>query len=97
MTESVNSPGSVIVDFELMMDDNPASPVTANDVVQAIRDAITNGEFGNLTVDPASVSADGMLPFEPAHEITVNFLNIRTPKTFVVITLKFEICGSTIE
>ena len=28
---------------------------------------------------------------------TVNFLNIRTPKTFVVITLKFELCGSTIE
>ena len=25
---------------------------------------------------------------------TVNFLNIRTPKTFVVITLKFELCGS---
>ena len=29
--------------------------------------------------------------------ITVNFLNIRTPKQFVVITLKFELCGSTIE
>ena len=28
---------------------------------------------------------------------TVNFLNIRTPKAFVVITLKFELCGSTIE
>ena len=28
---------------------------------------------------------------------TINFLNIRTPKTFVVITLKFELCGSTIE
>ena len=28
---------------------------------------------------------------------TVNFLNSRTPKTFVVITLKFELCGSTIE
>ena len=27
---------------------------------------------------------------------TVNFLNIRTPKKFVVITLKFELCGSTI-
>ena len=27
--------------------------------------------------------------------LTVNFLNIRTPKTFVVITLKFELCGST--
>ena len=30
-------------------------------------------------------------------DITVNFLNIRTPKKFVVITLKFELCGSTIE
>ena len=29
--------------------------------------------------------------------ITVNFLNIWTPKTFVVITLKFELSGSTIE
>ena len=29
--------------------------------------------------------------------ITVNFLNIRTPKKLVVITLKFELCGSTIE
>ena len=28
---------------------------------------------------------------------TVNFLNIRTPKTFVVFTLKFELCGSTLE
>ena len=28
---------------------------------------------------------------------TVNFLNIRTPKIFVVITLKFELCGFTIE
>ena len=28
---------------------------------------------------------------------TVNFLNIRTPKLFVVITLKFELCGSTTE
>ena len=28
---------------------------------------------------------------------TVNFLNIRTPKIFVVITLKFELCGSTIK
>ena len=24
---------------------------------------------------------------------TVNFLNIRTPKKFVVITLKLELCG----
>ena len=28
---------------------------------------------------------------------TINFLNIRTPKTFVVIALKFKLCGSTIE
>ena len=28
---------------------------------------------------------------------TVNFLNIRTPKKIVVITLKFELCGSTTE
>ena len=29
--------------------------------------------------------------------LTVNFLNIRTPKKFVVIALKFELCGPTIE
>ena len=29
--------------------------------------------------------------------LTIIFLNIRTPKTFVVITLKFELCGSTME
>ena len=28
--------------------------------------------------------------------LTVNFLNIRTPKKIVVITLKFEVCSSTI-
>ena len=28
---------------------------------------------------------------------TVNFLNIWTPKQIVVMTLKFELCGSTIE
>ena len=28
---------------------------------------------------------------------TENLLNIRTPKKIVVITLKFELCGSTIE
>ena len=35
------------------------------------------------------------VPFKLLH--TVNFLNIRTPKIFVVITLKFEKCGSSIE
>ena len=34
---------------------------------------------------------------EPSHGITVNFLNIWTPKKFVVITLKFELYGSIIE
>ena len=29
--------------------------------------------------------------------VDINFLNIRTSKKFVVITLKFELCGSTIE
>ena len=28
---------------------------------------------------------------------TVNVLNILTPQKFVVTTLKFELCGSTIE
>ena len=31
------------------------------------------------------------------NNFTVNFLNIQTPKTFVVITVKFGPCGSTIE
>ena len=34
---------------------------------------------------------------ETRPQYTVNFLNIRTPKKFVVITLKFELCGFTIE
>ena len=29
--------------------------------------------------------------------LTVNFLNIRTSKKIVVITLTFELCGSTIK
>ena len=29
--------------------------------------------------------------------LTVNFLIIQTPKKFVVITIKFELCGSNIE
>ena len=29
-------------------------------------------------------------------EVTLNFLNIRTPKNFVVITLKFEQCGCSL-
>ena len=37
------------------------------------------------------------LLFSLHRSITVNFLNIRTPKKFVVITLKFELCCSTIE
>ena len=28
---------------------------------------------------------------------TVNFLNLQTSQKFVIITLKFELCGSTIE
>ena len=38
-----------------------------------------------------------LLIFSPNWMFTVNFLNIRTPKIFVVITLKFELCGSIIE
>ena len=37
------------------------------------------------------------LPINKLSITTINFLNIRTPKQFVVITLKFELCGSTIE
>ena len=44
--------------------------------------------FRIFTVDPGSIAFA---------QTTVNFLNIQTPKKFVVITLKFELCGSTIE
>ena len=37
------------------------------------------------------------LLFKRFGRVIVNFLNIRTPKIFVVITLKFELCGSTME
>ena len=41
---------------------------------------------------------DGKYCFSLYHKThTVNFLNVRTPKKFVVITLKFELCGYTIE
>ena len=39
----------------------------------------------------------GNLSYYHVRETTVNFLNIRTPKKFVVITLKLKLCGSTIE
>ena len=43
-----------------------------------------------IQVEQLSVTAGRM-------HITVMFLSFRTPKTFVVITLKFELCGSTID
>ena len=43
--------------------------------------------FRIFTVDPGSIVFA---------QTTVNFLNILTLKIFVVITLKFELCGSTI-
>ena len=36
------------------------SDVTANGVTQAIQDAVNNGNFGNVTVETASVNVDGM-------------------------------------
>ena len=42
-------------------------------------------------------SLSPILQYSPEIRTTVNFLNIRTPKSFIVITLKFELCGSTIE
>ena len=37
------------------------------------------------------------IPVHSSIKTTVIFLNIRTPKKFVVITLKFDLCGFTIE
>ena len=37
------------------------------------------------------------VPLRLCYCITVNFLNIRTPKTFVVITLKVEQDGISLE
>ena len=49
----------------------------------------------NRFLFPEGIKA--MVNFKKNSYYTVNFLNIRTPKKFVVITLKFELCGSTIE
>ena len=38
-----------------------------------------------------------LIDWKLVNKTTVNFLNIRTPKKIVVITLKFKLCGSTIE
>ena len=44
-----------------------------------------------------TVRIDLLLETNHDNQLTVDFLNIRTLKTFVVITLKFELYGSTIE
>ena len=49
----------------------------------------------NLTADCSCTQRQ--LPSPLPITTTVNFLNIRTPKKFVVITLKFKLCASTIE
>ena len=48
-------------------------------------------------IKPATFLINFLSNFADCYHGTVNFLNIRTPKKFVVITLKFELCGSTIE
>ena len=63
--------------------------------------------LGNTTVCPegyycpfgTSFATENPCPVGTFNQLigTVNFLNIRTPKQFVVITLKFELCGSTTE
>ena len=54
----------------------------------------------NLIYQVSVLTAIILLSICPHHyrfQATASFLNIRTPKKFVVITLKFELCGSTIE
>ena len=48
---------------------------------------------------PCSPRVAGLILCTSSHsdEITVNVQNIRTPQKIVVITLKFELCGPTIE
>ena len=51
----------------------------------------------NRLTETLGLDWDLCLIVQPWNWFTINFRNIRTPKTFVVITLKIELCGSTIE
>ena len=54
-----------------------------------------DGETLN-SINKAGTESDCCTSNFTAKMFTVNFLNIRTPKKFVVITLKFELCGANI-
>ena len=63
-------------------------PVMA-DMFQEIRAFLEDYFVNNVTINKQQNQGTNCF--------TVNFLNIQTPDKFVVITLKFELCGSTIE
>ena len=60
-----------------------------------------NDQADSVDLDQTAPSGSSLFAYLCLHlfsgHITVNFLNIQTPKKFVVITLKFELRGSTIE
>ena len=53
--------------------------------------------FSTKYIGYNTVKSAGYQYISDYNHYTVNFLNIRTPRKFVIITLKFELCGSTIE
>ena len=59
-----------------------------------ISDSKTHAKVVELTVNGINTALPCCII---TNLFTVNFLNIRTPKNFVVITLKLELCGSTIK
>ena len=55
----------------------------------------TKQSKGNV-ISYSRLACDEMFSGVFRKPVTVNFRHIRTPKNFVVITLTFELCGSTI-
>ena len=70
--------------------------IVGDSIIDDIRDieGVTVRHFPSATIGALTYFfEDKKIDLQP----TIIFLNIRTPNKFVVITLKFELCGSTIE
>lgn len=52
------SQGSVVVNYTLVFTDDMA-PITTDDVSDVMKQAATDGSFGNFTVDPNSIVHEG--------------------------------------
>lgn len=94
------SEGSVKVSYTAEIEDSAMSPVTEMGVLQGITKALDIGEFGNFTVDPASVKAEGTLNFLPFLMEFVSSYSVNRIQDccFIVLHTKLEnilICSFT--